>query len=671
MHAALAERWRMIVELGHFAVVLALVVALVQMALPAWGARTGDARLMQVAEPAALAQFALLALAFLALTWAYVTSDFSVENVWANSHSDKPLLYKISGVWGNHEGSMLLWVLILALFGAAVAFFGGNLPAALRANVLAVQAGIGVAFLAFIVFASNPFARIPLQAEGRGLNPVLQDPALAFHPPFLYAGYVGLSVAFAFAVAALIEGRTDAAWARWVRPWTLAAWICLTLGIAMGSWWAYYELGWGGWWFWDPVENASFMPWLAATALLHCALVMEKREALKVWTILLAILAFSLSLIGTFLVRSGVLTSVHAFAVDPRRGVFILTILVVLIGGALALYAWRAPQLRQGGLFAPISREGALVLNNVLLTVACATVFIGTLYPLALESVTGETISVGPPYFNATFGPLMIPLLLAMPFGPFLAWKRGDLPGAMQRLFAAAALVLLVLVATLALYRRGPWLAPFGIALGVWVVAGALAEWAARIRLLDLRTAETLRRAAGLPRAAYGAMLAHAGIGIAVIGIVAASAWQSETVRAMKPGERGEIAGFAFTFRGATPGQGPNYREQSALLEIARDGVPVAELRPSKRSYTAPRQATSEAAIHVSWRGDLYAVLGDELTGGGFVVRLYFNPLVRLIWLGAIVMALGGALSLSDRRLRIGAPRRARQKTIAAASPAE
>src|SRR5262245_11174852 len=651
----------MIVELGHFAVVLALAVAVVQMGLPAWGARIGDTRLMQVGEPAALVQLGLLAIAFLALTYAYVTSDFSVENVWANSHSHKPLLYRISGVWGNHEGSMLLWVLILALFGAAVAIFGGNLPATLRANVLAVQAAIGVAFLAFIVFASNPFARIPPQPEGRGLNPVLQDPALAIHPPFLYAGYVGLSIAFAFAIAALIEGRTDAAWARWVRPWTLAAWMCLTLGIALGSWWAYYELGWGGWWFWDPVENASFMPWLAATALLHSALVMEKREALKVWTILLAILAFSLSLVGTFLVRSGILTSVHAFAVDPRRGVFILAILVVLIGGALALYAWRAPQLRQGGLFAPVSREGALVLNNVLLTVACATVFIGTLYPLALESVTGDKISVGPPYFNATFGPLMVPLLLAMPLGPFLAWKRGDLLGAMQRLMAAGLVTLVALVATLALYWRGPWLAPFGIALGVWVVAGAVAEWAARVKLFAAPAADSLGRALGLPRAAYGAMLAHAGVGIAVIGIVATTAWQSEVVLAMKPGDKGEVAGYSFAFRGVTPGQGPNYQERSALLEIGWGGAPVTELRPSKRLYDAPRQATSEAAIHVSWRGDLYAVLGDELADGGFAVRVYFNPLVRLIWLGAIVMALGGVLSLSDRRLRIGTPRRARR----------
>jgi len=659
----------MIIEIGHFALVLALAVALLQTALPAWGARVGDQRLMGVAEPAALAQLGLVALAFLALTHAYVTSDFSVETVWANSHSAKPMLYKISGVWGNHEGSMLLWVLILAAFGAAVAVFGGNLPPSLRANVLAVQAGIAVAFLLFIVLASNPFTRIPLQPEGRGLNPVLQDPALAFHPPFLYAGYVGLSMAFSFAIAALIEGRTDAAWARWVRPWTLAAWMCLTLGIAMGSWWAYYELGWGGWWFWDPVENASFMPWLAATALLHSALVMEKREALKVWTILLAILAFSLSLMGTFLVRSGVLTSVHAFAVDPRRGVFILAILVVLIGGALALYARRAPQLQQGGLFAPISREGALVLNNALLTVACATVFIGTLYPLALESLTGAKISVGPPYFNLTFVPLMLPLLLVMPIGPYLAWKRGDLAGAMQRLLAAALVALGALVVSAALTWRGPWLAPFGLALGVWIVAGALSEWATRIRLVGGERGEALRRARNLPRAAYGAMLAHAGIGLTVIGIVATTAWQSEHVLAMKAGDRMEIAGYELVFRGVAPSQGPNYVEQVGLFTVTRAGAPVAELAPAKRLYDAPKQSTTEAGIYAALAGDLYVVLGDEVKdGGGVVVRLYFHPLVRLIWIGTIVMALGGALSLSDRRLRIGAPRRARR---AQPAPAE
>jgi cytochrome c-type biogenesis protein CcmF len=662
----------MIVEIGHFALLLALAVALVQAALPAWGAQTRDARLMQVAEPAAFAQLGLIALAFVALTYAYVTSDFSVENVWANSHSDKPLLYKISGVWGNHEGSMLLWVLILALFGAAVAFYGTNLPDSLRANVLAVQAGIAVAFLAFIVFASNPFARIPLQPEGRGLNPILQDPALAFHPPFLYAGYVGLSVSFAFAVAALIEGRTDAAWARWVRPWTLAAWVCLTLGIAMGSWWAYYELGWGGWWFWDPVENASFMPWLAATALLHSALVMEKREALKVWTILLAILAFSLSLIGTFLVRSGVLTSVHAFAVDPRRGIFILAILVILIGGALALYAWRAPRLKQGQLFAPISREGALVLNNVLLTVACATVFVGTLYPMALESLTAEKISVGPPYFNSTFGPLMAVLLLAVPLGPMLAWKRGDLLGGLQRLLAAVAVTVVALVATFAIHWHGPWLAPFGIALGVWVAAGAIVEWASRIRLFISPAGDSLRRALGLPRSTYGTLLAHLGLGITVLGIVATTAWQSETVLTLKPGERGEVAGYSFVLRGVRVGQGPNYSEQLGRLSVTRGGVPVTELTPSKRSFETPRQTTTEAAIYAAWGGDLYIVLGDALPQGAFVVRAYFHPLVRLIWLGAAVMGIGGVLSLLDRRLRVGAPgRSARRQAVPVPTPAE
>ncbi len=658
----------MIIELGHFALILALGVAIAQAALPAWGARQRDGRLMAVAEPAALAQLALVAFAFLALMHAYVTSDFSVETVWANSHSTKPLIYKISGVWGNHEGSMLLWVLILAVFGAAVAAFGSNLPTTLRANVLSVQAGIAVAFLAFIVLASNPFTRIPPQPEGRGLNPILQDPALAFHPPFLYAGYVGLSIAFSFAVAALIEGRTDAAWARWVRPWTLAAWVCLTLGIAMGSWWAYYELGWGGWWFWDPVENASFMPWLAATALLHSALVMEKREALKVWTILLAILAFSLSLMGTFLVRSGVLTSVHAFAVDPRRGIFILTIMGLLIGGSLALYAWRAPRLEQGGLFAPISREGALVLNNILLTTGCATVFIGTLYPLLLELLTGAKISVGPPYFNLTFVPVMVPLLVAIPVGPFLAWKRGDLPGALQRLFFAALAALLLLVAAFALAWRGPWLAPFGIALGVWIVAGTLVEWGTRVKLFAATGEEVLRRARSLPRSAYGTTLAHAGMGLTILGIVATSAWQSERVVAMKAGETTQIAGYALTFRGVAPAEGPNYKAQVGLITVARDGTTVTELTPSKRLYDAPRQATTEAAIHVSLTGDLYAVLGDAMKDGGFVVRLYFNPLVRLIWIGAVVMALGGALSLSDRRLRIGAPRRARRTT---AVPAE
>jgi cytochrome c-type biogenesis protein CcmF len=665
----------MIAEIGHFALALAVAVALVQMIAPlAAGQLAGldraqRDRLMAIASPAALVTAGLILISFLALSHAYVVSDFSVENVYANSHSAKPLIYRISGVWGNHEGSMLLWVLMVATFGAAVARFGQHLPASLKANVLAVQASIALAFLLFILFTSNPFLRIvEAPIEGRGLNPILQDPALAIHPPFLYAGYVGLSVAFSFAVAALIEGRIDAAWARWVRPWTLAAWMLLTLGIAIGSWWAYYELGWGGWWFWDPVENASLMPWLAATALIHSAIVMEKREALKVWTILLAILAFSLSLMGTFLVRSGVLTSVHAFAVDPARGIVVLFILALFCGGALTLFAARVSALKTGGIFAPISREGALVLNNVLLTVACGTVLIGTLYPLGLEAVTGGKISVGPPYFNATFGPLMLALLVALPFGPFLAWKRGDLYAASQRLLWAGAAAFAAIVLGMALGGRGPWLAPLGIGLGVWVIAGAIAEIVQRARLGSVALPTAMSRLAGLPRAAWGTALAHAGAGLMTVGIVAMSAYQSEQVLVMKPGQTAEIGGYSLTFKGVAPRRGTNYREDVGVLDVARGGAVFRELTPAKRLYDAPRQTTSEAGIHASWRGDLYAVLGDAQTDGGFVLRLYFNPLVRFIWIGAVLMFAGGLLSLSDRRLRVGAPQRSRGRAAPVAA---
>ncbi len=659
----------MIAETGHYALILALGVAIVQMLVPLIGTRYRDPQLTAVAVPAAQAEFILIAIAFMALMTAYVTSDFSVANVWQNSHSAKPLLYKISGVWGNHEGSMVLWVLILALFGAAVATFGNNLPRQLQANVLAVQGSIAVAFLLFIIITSNPFVRLdPAPFDGEGLNPVLQDPALAFHPPFLYAGYVGFSMAFSFAVAALIDGRIDAAWARWVRPWTLAAWMCLTIGIAMGSWWAYYELGWGGFWFWDPVENASFMPWLAGTALLHSALVMEKRDALKVWTILLAIITFSLSLMGTFLVRSGVLTSVHAFAVDPARGVFILAIMGMFIGGAFALFAWRAPLLTQGGLFAPISREGALVLNNLLLTVACAAVLVGTLYPLALESITGEKISVGAPFFNLTFVPLIVPLLLAMPFGPLLAWKRGDLLAAAQRLMAAAIAALAVMIMVLAFNQRGPWLAPLGIGIGIWLIMGAATEIAYRVKLFDTAWPESWRRARNLPRAAFGGALAHAGVGVMVIGLVSTTAWRSERIEALAPGGSLDIAGYHLVFAGVAPRQGPNYSERVAKFEVTRGGEPVTELTPSKRAFAVEKSATTEAGIHNSWRGDLYVVLGDQLKDGAYSVRVYFNPMVRLIWIGALIMFLGGGISLSDRRLRVGAPKKARTKMAAAAA---
>jgi len=657
----------MIAETGHYALILALGVAIVQMVLPVIGTRFRDPQLTAVAVPAAQAEFILIAIAFIALMTAYVTSDFSVLNVWQNSHSAKPLLYKISGVWGNHEGSMVLWVLILALFGAAVATFGNNLPRQLQANVLAVQGSIAVAFLLFIIITSNPFIRVdPAPFDGQGLNPVLQDPALAFHPPFLYASYVGFSMAFSFAVAALIDGRIDAAWARWVRPWTLAAWMCLTLGIAMGSWWAYYELGWGGFWFWDPVENASFMPWLAGTALLHSALVMEKRDALKVWTILLAIITFSLSLMGTFLVRSGVLTSVHAFAVDPARGVFILAIMGVFIGGAFALFAWRAPLLSQGGLFAPISREGALVFNNLLLTVACAAVFVGTLYPLALEAVTGEKISVGAPFFNLTFVPLIVPLLIAAPFGPLLAWKRGDLLAAAQRLMAAAIVSLAVMIVALALNQKGPWLAPLGIGLGIWLLMGAATDIAFRVKLFGASSAESWRRMRNLPRAAYGGALAHAGLGVMVIGLVATTAWRSERIEALSPGGTVDIAGYQLVFKGVAPRRGPNYQERVGTFEVTRGGSPVTTLAPSKRAFVVEKSATTEAGIHNSWRGDLYVVLGDELKDGAYSVRVYFNPLVRFIWLGALLMFFAGAVSLSDRRLRVGAPKRAKSKPAAA-----
>jgi cytochrome c-type biogenesis protein CcmF len=658
----------MIAELGHFALILALAVAAVQFALPIYGAMRNDRALMNIAAPAALVQLSLIVIAFMALMHAYLVSDFSVQNVFENSHSAKPTLYKISGVWGNHEGSMVLWVLILGIFGAAVALFGNNLPLELKSRVLAIQGSIGFAFLLFMVWTSNPFNRLnPPPIEGNGLNPILQDPALAFHPPFLYTGYVGLSVAFAFSVAALIDGKVDAAWARWVRPWTLAAWMFLTIGIAMGSWWAYYELGWGGWWFWDPVENASFMPWLVATALIHSAAVVEKRNALKIWTILLSILAFSLSLVGTFLVRSGVLTSVHAFAVDPQRGVFILGILCVFIGGALTLFAWRAPLLKPGGLFAPVSREGGLVINNLLLCTAYAAVFIGTLYPLALETLTGEKISVGPPYFNLTFGPIILPLLLLMPMGPLLTWKRADVLGVLQRLWSAAAIALTAAVIVLAIQQRGPWLAPFGIALGVWIVAGSLAELGQRIQLFSGSLAQSWARLSGLPRSALGMTLAHAGLGLMVIGIVAITAWKEEHILAMKPGEHLTVAGYDVQFLGETPLTGPNYTGTVGQFRVIQGGAGVANLSSEKRQFQPRGMDTTEVGLHQTLAGDLYIVMGDRMNDGGRAMRIYFNPLVSLIWFGAAVMFMGGLVSLTDRRYRVGAPKRA----LRAAVPAE
>src|SRR3954471_5049309 len=576
----------MITEIGHFALVLALCIAVLQSTVPLVGASRGDAALTAWARPAALAQFLFVGIAFFALMYAYAVSDFSLVNVANNSASMKPLVYKLSGVWSNHEGSMLLWVFILALFGAAVALFGRNLPPGLRARVLAVQAMIGVGFLLFILLTSNPFLRLfPVPPDGNGLNPILQDRGLAFPPPCLYLGYVGFSISFCFAIAALIEGRVDPAWARWGRPWTLAAWVALTIGIAMGSWWAYYTLGWGGWWYWDPVENASFMPWLVGTALLHSAIVVEKREALKTWTILLAIIAFSLSLIGTFLVRSGVLTSVHAFATDPLRGVFILLLLGVYTGGALLLYAWRAPQLQGGGLFAPISREGGLLLNNLLLATAAATVLLGTLYPLFLDVVAHQKVSVGPPYFNMTFIPIMVPLIAAMAVGPMLPWKRGDLWAALSRLklaFAITASVALVVLIATGARSVG---AASGLALAAWLLAATLAGLADRIGLFDGPVASVWRRTRNLPRAAWGMTLAHAGMGIVIAGIAGSSAWTEERIVSARPGQTFDLAGYQVALDAVEPVSGPDYAAIRADMRLLLDGREIAVLHPERRTF--------------------------------------------------------------------------------------
>ncbi|WP_114857874.1 heme lyase CcmF/NrfE family subunit [Azospirillum brasilense] len=653
----------MIPELGHYALVLALFVALVQSGVPLVGAATGNAAWMGVARPAAIAQMLLVLVAYGALTWAHVVSDFSVSNVVANSHSMKPMLYKVSGVWGNHEGSMMLWIVMLTVFGAAVGIFGRNLPPSLKARVIAVQGMIGVGFLLFILITSNPFLRVvPAPLDGNDLNPLLQDPGLAFHPPFLYAGYVGFSVAFSFAVAALIEGRVDPAWARWVRPWTLAAWSTLTAGIALGSWWAYYELGWGGWWYWDPVENASFMPWLAGTALLHSAIVVEKRDALKTWTILLAIITFSLSLMGTFLVRSGILTSVHAFAVDPARGVFILVLLAIATGGSLLLYSVRAPSLKTGGLFAPVSREGSLVLNNLLLSTATATVFIGTLYPLFLDVLDLGKVSVGPPFFNATFIPVAIPMVIAMVVGPFLAWKRADLLGALSRLWTAGvATVACVAIAAYVTNGGGPLLALVGVALAAWAFFGSIAEFAERIRLFRIPVKDSWNRAVNLPRSAWGMTIAHACMGIAIAGMTGTSAWQSETIKAMKPGDTATVGAYAVHFDRVGTVQGPNYSAEQGVFTVTRNGNHIATLTPQRRSYPVTRMTTTEAAIHTTWLSDVYVALGDPTQNGtAWTVRLYHHPLVPWIWIGSLGMMLGGLVSLSDRRFRVGAPERRR-----------
>ena len=657
----------MLNELGHFALVVALIVAVVQTVVPQAGVLMRRRSWMAVAEPAAIVQAVLLIFSFTVLMYAFVVSDFSLRLVTLNSHTDKPMLYKISGVWGNHEGSMLLWVLILALFGATAAVFGGNLPATLRARVLSVQGAIGAAFLAFILFTSNPFLRLvrpPL--NGQDLNPLLQDPGLAFHPPFLYLGYVGLSMAFSFAVAALMEGRVDAAWGRWVRPWTLAAWMFLTVGIALGSWWAYYELGWGGFWFWDPVENASFMPWLFAAALLHSAAVVEKRESLKSWTILLAIFAFGFSLIGTFIVRSGVLTSVHAFANDPERGVFILLILAVFMGGALTLYAARAGALEARGVFAVVSRESALVVNNLLLAVSSLVVFVGTVWPLIAELLWDEKLSVGPPFFNAAFTPFMILLALALPIGALLPWKRARLAPALRKLAPVIALALAVMALIWAMQTGRSAMGPIGAALGVWLVGGAVVDLLQRAGRGSL--AEKLPRLTRLPGADWGRAIAHAGLGITMFGIAGLMAWEMEDIRVAQVGQPYEVGDYEITLNNVKRVQGPNFIATQADLTVTNEGRFTARLYPEKRVYPVAQMPTTEAAISNGVLRDIYLVIGDPQQGGGWAVRTYIKPLANWIWAGSLMMAIGGLFSLADRRLRVAATGR---KRIPAGTPAE
>jgi len=641
----------MIAEFGHFALILAFLISLVQAVVPLVGAQYRWPGWMAVAEPAATAQFFLVALSFAALTYAFVVSDFSLQLVVINSHSDKPMLYKVSGVWGNHEGSMLLWVLILALFGAMAAWFGSNIPPTLRARVLAVQSSVTAAFFAFILFTSNPFIRVPVPPfDGQDLNPLLQDPGLAFHPPFLYLGYVGLSICFSFAVAALIEGRVDAAWGRWVRPWTLAAWVFLTIGIALGSWWAYYELGWGGFWFWDPVENASFMPWLFAAALLHSAIVVEKREALKSWTILLAILAFGFSLIGTFIVRSGLLTSVHAFANDPERGVFILMILVFFTGGALTLFAARANVMEAKGVFGVVSRESALVANNVLLAVSSFVVFVGTMWPLVAEMIWDRKLSVGPPFFNMAFTPFMVVLGILLPVGAMIGWKRGTIPRVVRQLLPAFVLAVLLMGLVWTVQTGRSLLGPVGVFLGVWLVAGSITD-------LISRTGQSrdLRRLLRLPRADWGKAVAHAGLGVTMVGVAGLMAWESEDIRVAQIGEPFEVSGFELELVDVRRVQGPNYISVMGEVILRRNGDDLAVLYPEKRDYPVAQMPTTEASIDYRFWRDVYVVIGDPQQGGGWVLRTYVKPLANWIWAGSILMALGGLLSLSDRRYRVAA----------------
>ncbi len=644
----------MIPELGHIALWLALGVSLVLGVVPMAGAQRGRADWMALARPAASLLFVLVAIAFACLMASFIRHDFSVLYVASNSNSALPLPYRIAGVWGGHEGSLLLWVLMLCVWMLAVARFSAHLPAAVLARILAVMGLVTLGFLLFMLLTSNPFDRLwPAAPDGRDLNPLLQDPGMVIHPPLLYMGYVGFSVAFAFAIAALIGGNLDATWARWTRPWTTIAWMFLTIGIALGSWWAYYELGWGGWWFWDPVENASFMPWLVGTALIHSLAVTEKRGSFKSWTVLLAIMAFSLSLLGTFLVRSGVLSSVHAFATDPRRGLFILAFLVITIGASLALYAWRAPKVGLGARFELISRETALLANNVLLVVAASAVLLGTLYPLALDALGLGKISVGPPYFDSVFMPLMAPAIFLMGIGPMARWKSAELPDIARRLRWALGVAVLAALASAWLAGAINMVGTFGLLMAFWIVAAVATHLYEHVMPQGAKLADVRHRLTLIPRATYGMMLAHLGVAVFCFGVAMVKSYEVERDVKMAPGDTTTVRGYTFTFRGAHEVQGPNYVAMQGVIEVTHDGRKVNELHPEKRLYRVQQNTMTEAAIDTGFTRDLYVALGEGIDDGkSWIVRIYLKPFIDWIWGGAFMMALGGLLAATDRRYR-------------------
>jgi cytochrome c-type biogenesis protein CcmF len=646
----------MIPEIGHFALIMALCVAVVQGVVSIAGAQMNIRSWMEMARPAAQAYFVFIVIAFACLMYAFIENDFSVKYVSSVSNSMLPLQYRIAAVWGGHEGSLLLWALLLGVWTLAVARFSRNLPLDMVSRVIGVMGLISVGFIMFMLFTSNPFDRLlPAALDGRDLNPLLQDPGLIIHPPMLYIGYVGFSVAFAFAIAALLGGHMDATWARWSRPWTTVAWVFMTGGIALGSWWAYYELGWGGWWFWDPVENASFMPWLVGTALVHSLAVTEKRGSFKNWTVLLAILAFSLSLLGTFLVRSGVLTSVHAFATDPERGVFILAFLVVVIGGSLALFAWRAPKVGMGGRFSLVSRETFLLVNNVMLVVAAGAVLLGTLYPLLLDALDMGKISVGPPYFDAVFLPLMAPMIFLMGLGPIARWKKASLPDMASRMKWAAAVSLVM--ALIVPFIMGEWFAltSLGFAMAFWVFSSIVVNVHERLNNTAANNdAGVLRRIAGLPKSYIGMNVAHMGIAVFIMGVTMVNSYEVEKDMRMEVGDTVDMSNYTFRFDGVTEIEGPNYTAYRGQVLVTVDGKTEVVLFPEKRTYFVQTMPMTEAAIDTGLFRDLYVSLGEDVGGGAWSVRVYYKPFVDWIWGGALIMMIGGLFAVSDRRYRLG-----------------